>query len=240
MYPLGTRYLSVAVGPHFPIDQAPLTHSPRPKTMLKGLAGDLSGAGDVCHVMRDFSKCLAMQYLLPGEGIMFSMQSTKEEFTFTNHALLKIGGSSATTTRKLTERYDYRHETLTAVKFETAGIVDRDCEVKFKIGGKSVSIDIAKAEQADAQDFYKVLEMLSRRQLENNRAWEHGCLAMKYSSEALYLTEQSGQTLTKQSDEASSWIGALYERTHPLCYREFITSAFQELRLIDKMERFQK
>jgi hypothetical protein len=207
--------------------------------MLKGLAGDLSGAGDVCHVIKDFSQCLASQYLLPGEGIMFSMQSTKEEFTFTNHALLKISGSNSTTTRKLTERFDYRHETIKSVEFETAGLVDRDCEIKFKIGGKSVSIDVAKAEQADAQDFYKVLEMLSRRQLENNRAWEHGCLALKYSSEALYLTENSGQTLTKQSDEASTWVGQLYQRTHPLCYREFIVGAFQELRLIDKMERFQ-
>lgn len=207
--------------------------------MLKGLAGDLSGAGDVCHVVRDFSQCLGMQYLLPGEGIMLSMQSTKEEFTFTNHALLKIGGSNSTTTRKLAERYDYRHEVVTSVKFETAGLVDRDCEIKFKIGGKSVSIDVAKAEQADAQDFYKVLEMLSRRQMENNRAWEHGCLALKFSCEALYLTENSGQTLTKQTDEASTWIGELYKRTHPLCYREFIVGAFQELKLVDKMERFQ-
>eukprot|EP00644_Phytophthora_capsici_P001167 jgi/Phyca11/129653/e_gw1.86.137.1 len=207
--------------------------------MLKGLAGDLSGAGDVCHVMHDLSQCLGNQYLLPTETIMFSLQSTKEEFTFTNHALLKIAGSNSTTTRKLTERFDYRNETITSVKFETAGLVDRDCEIKFKMGGKSVSVDVAKAEQADAQDFYKVLEMLSRRQIENNRAWEHGCLALKYSSEALYLTENSGQTLVKQTNETSTWIGELYKRTHPLCYREFITGAFQELRLVDKMERFQ-
>ncbi|KAF4046155.1 hypothetical protein GN244_ATG01381 [Phytophthora infestans] len=189
--------------------------------MLKGLAGDLSGAGDVCHVMHDLSPCLANPYLLPNESIMFSMQSTKEEFTFTNHALLKIAGSNSTTTRKLTERFDYRNETITS------------------IGGKSMSIDVAKAEQADAQDFYKVLEILSRRQIENNRVWEHGCLALKYSSEAMYLTENSGQTLIKQTDETSSWIGELYKRSHPLCYRDVITAAFQELRLVDKMERFQ-
>lgn len=102
-----------------------------------------------------------------------------------------------------------------------------------------MSIDVAKAEQADAQDFYKVLEILSRRQIENNRVWEHGCLALKYSSEAMYLTENSGQTLIKQTDETSSWIGELYKRSHPLCYRDVITAAFQELRLVDKMERFQ-
>ncbi|RLN51261.1 hypothetical protein BBJ29_005350 [Phytophthora kernoviae] len=136
--------------------------------MLKGLAGDLSGAGDVCHVIKDFSQCLAAQYLLPGENVMFSLQSTKEEFTFTNHALFKIHGSNSTTTRKLTERFDYRHEIIKYVQFETAGLVDRDCEIKFKIGGKSVSIDVAKAEQADALDFYKVLELLSRKQLSNN------------------------------------------------------------------------
>ncbi|RLN93535.1 hypothetical protein BBJ28_00021292, partial [Nothophytophthora sp. Chile5] len=144
--------------------------------MLKGLAGDLSGAGDVCYVMRDFSHCLALQYLLPSENIMFSLQSTKEEFTFTNHALLKIAGSSSTTTRKLTERYDYRNETIKQVRFETAGLVDRDCEIKFRMGSKDVSIDVAKAEQADAQDFYKVLELLSRQQIANEHAWEFGRL----------------------------------------------------------------
>ncbi|KAI9980903.1 hypothetical protein PInf_010248 [Phytophthora infestans] len=205
--------------------------------MLKGLAGDLSGAGDVCHVMHDLSPCLANPYLLPNESIMFSMQSTKEEFTFTNHALLKIAGSNSTTTRKLTERFDYRNETITSVKFETAGLVDHDCEM-FKIGGKSMSIDVARRSKPTPRTFTR-LEILSRRQIENNRVWEHGCLALKYSSEAMYLTENSGQTLIKQTDETSSWIGELYKRSHPLCYRDVITAAFQELRLVDKMERFQ-
>lgn len=196
--------------------------------MIKGLVGDLSGAGDVCHVLHDLSKCLAKQYLLPNEEIMFSMQSIKEEFTFTNHALVKITGSSSMTTRKVTVRCDYRDETITSVQFETAGLVDRDCEIKFIIGNKS-PINVAKAEEAKAQEIYKVLERLRRRQLENQRAWEHGCLALKCSSEAMHLTEKSGQTLIKQTNEVSSWLQVLFARTHPLCYRELFVNVFQEL-----------
>ncbi|KAL4116710.1 hypothetical protein PRIC2_012162 [Phytophthora ramorum] len=79
----------------------------------------LTGTVDVCKIIADFSKCLASEYLLPNETIAFSMVSTKEEFTFTNMALIKLEGESATTTRKLVERYEYKSNTLSHVKFES-------------------------------------------------------------------------------------------------------------------------
>ncbi|KAL4088076.1 hypothetical protein PRIC1_012506 [Phytophthora ramorum] len=195
----------------------------------------LTGTADVCKIIADFSKCLASEYLLPNETIAFSMISTKEEFTFTNMALIKLEGESATTTRKLVERYEYKSNTLSHVKFESAGHVDRDCEIKFHIGNKDMSIDIARGEQTSAQGIYKVLELLSRAQVSNERLWEISTLGMKHASEALYLTENSGQTLQKQSDEATAWLYEAYKRTHPHCYREVIQAAFSDLRLVDKM-----
>ncbi|EEY67069.1 uncharacterized protein PITG_17668 [Phytophthora infestans T30-4] len=204
-------------------------------SLVKGLAGDLTGSADVCKIVADFSKCLASEYLLPNETIAFSMVSVKEEFTFTNMALILLEGENATTTRKLIERYDYKDSTIQHVKFESAGHVDRDCEIKFHIGAKSISIDIAKGEQTSAQGIYKVLELLSRAQVANERLWEISTLGIKHASEALYLTENSGQTLQKQSDEATAWLYGAYKRTHPHCYREVIRSAFSDLRLVDKM-----
>ncbi|OWY97715.1 hypothetical protein PHMEG_00031689 [Phytophthora megakarya] len=204
-------------------------------SLVKGLAGDLTGSADVCKIVADFSKCQASEYLLPNETIAFSLVSVKEEFTFTNMALITLEGETATTTRKLVERYEYKENTLRHIKFESAGHVDRDCEIKFHIGAQSMSIDIARGEQTSAQGIYKVLELLSRAQLANERLWEISTLGIKHASEALSLTENSGQTLTKQSDEATAWLYEAYKRTHPHCYREVIQTAFSDLRIVDKM-----
>ncbi|GAB9465492.1 Bacterial ph-like domain [Globisporangium polare] len=203
--------------------------------MLKGLTSDLTGTADITRPLKSFESALGAQYILPNEKIMFSLQSSKEEFTFTNHALLRIQGSSATTTRKLVTRFDYKHHTVDHVKFETAGRVDRDVEIKFRIGGESVSIDIAKDEEVVVRDYYKVLELLSRAQKKNERTWDLAKLALKSSSEALYLTEGSGQTLPRQSEEALTWLEDVFERTHPHCYRDVIHMAFEEIRTNSKM-----
>ncbi|KAG6618722.1 Bacterial PH-like domain [Phytophthora cinnamomi] len=204
-------------------------------SLVKGLAGDLTGSADVCKIVADFSKCQASEYLLPSETIAFSMVSCKEEFTFTNMALITLEGESATTTRKMVERYEYKDDKISQVKFESAGHVDRDCEIKFHIGSKGISIDVARGEQTSAQGIYKVLELISRAQVENERRWEISTLGIKHASEALRLTENSGQTLTKQSDEATAWLYEAYKRTHPHCYRDVIQAAFSDLGLVDKM-----
>jgi hypothetical protein len=204
--------------------------------MLKSLATDLSGAADVCHFVHNLSECLAAAFLLPGETLLFSFQSAKEEFSFTSQALLTVKGESATTTRKLVERHMFKHEVVRDVKFETAGNVDRDCEIKFVIGSEHVSIDIAKAEMADARDYYKVLTLLARAQASNERTWDLAKLALERSSDALYLSENSGQTLPRQSDETLAWLSDLYARTHPESYREVIEGALQELRTQGKSE----
>ncbi|CEG46361.1 Bacterial PH-like domain [Plasmopara halstedii] len=201
--------------------------------LVKGLAGDLTGSADVCKIVADFSKCLASDYLLPNETIAFSMVSVKEEFTFTNMALILLEGESATTTRKLVERYDYKDNIIQSVKFESAGHVDRDCEIKFLIGNKNISIDITKSEQTSARGIYKVLELLGRAQSSNERLWEISTLSIKHASDSLRLTENSGQTLHKQADEATAWLHDAYKRTHPHCYRDIIQKAFSDLRLVD-------
>lgn len=204
--------------------------------MLKGLASDLSGASDVCHIVSDLRSCQANAYLVPGEQIVFSFVSSKEEFSFTTHALLKIAGSSATTTRRLVERFRFKHEVVSHVKFETAGRVDRDCEIKFRIGSEHVSIDIARAEDDAARVYYKVIELLGREQRASERTWEFAKLSLKHASDALYLTENSGQTLGRQSDEALEWLQRIYERTHPESYREVIDAALLEVKTAGKME----
>lgn len=162
------------------------------------------------------------------------MVFAKEEFTFTNMALIKLIGENSTTTRKLVERLDYKDNTIRHVQFESAGIADRDCEIKLHIGTTEVSIDIARGEVTAAQGIYKVLELISRAQRSKERLWEISTLGMKHASETLRLGEKSGQALTKQSDEATGWLYEAYKRTHPHCYREVIPTAFSDLHLVNK------
>ncbi|DAZ93994.1 TPA: hypothetical protein N0F65_005505 [Lagenidium giganteum] len=204
--------------------------------MLKGITSDLTGASDICRPVRDLATCQAAQYLLPNEQILFSLQSIKEEFTFTNYWLIKVYGDSATTTRKLVSRAEFKHTLLEHVRFETAGRVDRDVEIKFKIGSDHISIDIARDEELEARLYYKVLVLLSRTQEEREREWEFACLGLEQSAKALRLTEASGQTLTKQANETLQWLQETYERTHPTCHRELIMGAFNTLRTTLKME----
>lgn len=203
--------------------------------MLKGLAADLTGSADICRVLADLGKAGAADYLLPQEELQFVLQAAKEEFAFTNQALLTLRGESSTTTRKVVERFDYKSHIIAHVRFETAGVVDRDCEIKFMVGDKAFSIDVAKGDEPELRVTYKVLELISRKQKENERSWEFGRLALDASSTALWLTEGSSQTLTKQSDETLAWIQELYARTHPRCYRDVIASAFQAVRAEGKM-----
>lgn len=208
--------------------------------MLRGLASDLTGSADVCRVVppQELSSCLASQFLLPpSETLLFSLQSSKEEFSFSNEALLKVEGENATTTRKLITRFDYKSHIVANVRFETAGRVDRDCELKFEIGSEHVSIDIRKDQEPQARELYKVLELLSRAQKKNERQWEFSRVALDKAAQALWLNETNGgQALTKQADEALTWIQQLYERTHPRCYRDVIQSAFNSVRTAQKME----
>jgi hypothetical protein len=203
--------------------------------MLKGLTSDLTGTADICRPVRDLSKALAVDYLLPGETLHFALNSAKEEFAFTNMALIACVGATATTTRKLVTRYDYKTDKIDEVEFETAGRVDRDVEIKFIIGGYKMSIDIAKDEIATAVIYYKVIELLSREQRRNLRAWDLAKTAMGHAAEALRLSEAGGFTLTSQSDEALTWLQAQYDRFNPRCYRDVIGRAFESVQSTSKV-----
>jgi hypothetical protein len=195
--------------------------------MLKGLASDLTGSSDICRPVRDFEKCLAFQYLLPTESIVFALQSSKEEFSFTNEALIRVEGENATTTRKLVERFEYKSHCVSDVKFETAGRADRDCEIKFTIGTSHISIDVATAEEPEARIYYKVLELLGREQRSNLRKWEHTTTALGHAATALRLRDG---VLTKQTDELASWLEAKHKQLQPRCYRDVLVATLQELR----------
>jgi hypothetical protein len=117
--------------------------------MLRTLATDLTGAGDVCRVLAasDASGTAAASKLLPEEELEFVLQDVREEFTFSDQALLMVRGDSAATTRRVIERFNYKSHILAHMRFETAGHVDHDCELQFVVGDRKVSIDVARTDE---------------------------------------------------------------------------------------------
>jgi hypothetical protein len=207
--------------------------------MFKGLTKDLAGTADICNTVTDLRKVDANAYLLPGEQVLFAFQSAKEEFAFTNEALITVKGENATTTRKLVTRYGYREYQVSRVEFETTGRVDRDCEIKFRLGEhEEVSIDIAKKEEQAVKKYYKVLVALQREQQDRRRGMGFSRLAMERSAETLRLdglhvssapsTSSSSENMGPLTSEASRVLQYLqqdFEQKNPRCYRATITAA---------------
>ncbi|TYZ67249.1 hypothetical protein PybrP1_006027 [[Pythium] brassicae (nom. inval.)] len=196
--------------------------------MFKGLTKDLSGTADICLIATDYSKLLAHGYLLPAEEeILFAFASAKEEFVFTNEALITVRGENATTTRKLVERVEFRDHQIADVKFETTGRVDRDCELKFQIGVKSVSIDVARKEEDAAKLYYKALVGLAREQEERARRWSFAQSGLERAAKSLKLraTAPKDAGVVGFASQTFDWLMTDYAHVNPRCYKVVITKA---------------
>lgn len=192
---------------------------------IKGLASDIAGTTDICDVVADVSSAWASSYLLPEEEILYALQSVRQEFAFTNRALIKVSAETSTTTRKRVERFEYKTHTLENVKFESTGVVDRDCELEFKIGEQKFKIDIERSKEEEIKGFYKALVLLGHKQEEDKLEWELVKQAMATAKDTVRRSDADRQSLNQQSDETLRWMKAQHERTHPHCYKSVIKSA---------------
>ncbi|KAE8991821.1 hypothetical protein PR003_g20113 [Phytophthora rubi] len=192
---------------------------------IKGLASDIAGTTDICDVVSDLSGAWAASYVLPEEEILYALQSVGQEFAFTTRALITVSAETSTTTRKLVERFEYKSHRVVSVKFESTGVVDRDCELQFKVGETKFEIDIVRGKEEEVKAFYKALVLLGHRQDENELEWELARQAVTAAKDTVRLSEAGRQSLNQQSDETLGWMKAQYERTHPHRYKDVIKGA---------------
>ncbi|RLN51141.1 hypothetical protein BBJ29_009933 [Phytophthora kernoviae] len=193
-------------------------------TTIKGLAADIAGTTDICKVVADLSDTWAASYLLPEEEILYSLQSVRQEFSFTNRALIKVTAETSTTTKKLVERLEYKSHRIEDVKFQSTGVVDRDCELKLKVGSESFSIDIARDQEVEVKGFYKALVLLGHQQEENEQQWELARQAVSTAADTVKISGTGRESLNQQSDDTLAWMQAQYTRTHPHSYKEIVVS----------------
>lgn len=151
--------------------------------MLKKFAAEALGLSDIGIIVppSDYDKVDSDDYLFheDGERIFFLIKSKKDEYCFTNLALIHVDGDSAVSSKRSIKRYEYASYLFDDVAIETAGTVDLDVELKFTVGGARLSIDVRKSYLEQLKDIYKALHTIGKLQRIDARAREHAlqCLA---------------------------------------------------------------
>jgi hypothetical protein len=146
--------------------------------MFKKIAAETLGISDIGKIISpsDYDKVDADDYLFheDGEKIYFLIKSKKDEYCFTNFALIHVDGQSAVSSKRVVKRYEYISYKVSQVFIETAGNIDLDIELKFTLSeinqstntGNRIafSIDISKNCLEALKDIYKVLITIEKLQ----------------------------------------------------------------------------
>jgi hypothetical protein len=142
--------------------------------MFKKFAAEALGLSDIGIIVqpKDFDKVDADDYLFheDQERIYFLIKSKKDEYCFTNLALIHVDGESAISSKRAIRRYDYAYYAIANVGIETAGTIDLDVELKFSIGDKLFSIDVRKDYLEALKDIYKALHTIGKLQRQDEIA----------------------------------------------------------------------
>src|SRR5699024_1897155 len=105
--------------------------------MFGKVASEALGLSDIGKVIekKDFDKTEADDYVMneDGEEIFFLIKSKRDEYCFTNQALIHVDGTSATSKKRTLRRHSFARNRISNVVLETAGSIDRDVEIKFAL-----------------------------------------------------------------------------------------------------------
>jgi hypothetical protein len=136
------------------------------------MATDVLGLSDIGKIIepKDYDKTDADDYVFheDNEQIYFLIKTKADEYCFTNLALIHVDGDSAVSSKRTLRRYPYHQYTISNVELETAGRIDLDVEIKFKLGERNYSIDVQKDQIEKLKDLYKALLKISEITHENS------------------------------------------------------------------------
>ena len=171
--------------------------------MFKRLAADALGISDIGVIVgpEDYNKVDADDYLFSedGEKIFFLIKSKKDEYCFTNLALIHVDGDSAVSSKRSIKRYDYSTNLVSNVTIETAGTLDMDIELKFHLDGTEFSIDVKKTFIEPLKDIYKALISIGKQQQRDAVCRENALQALEATASVHKLNiAPDGGSLTSQ------------------------------------------
>jgi hypothetical protein len=186
--------------------------------MFKKLAAEALGISDIGIIVAppDYDKVDSDDYLFheDGEKIFFLIKSKKDEYCFTNIALIHVDGDSAVSAKRRVKRYEYYASQFSNVSLETAGTLDMDIELKFSIGDKNFSIDIGKRFVEELKNIYKALYTISRQQRKDAMSRENAlrCLDTVSSIYKLSSVESDAALIGRYTSLLDNLNTTLFDR----------------------------
>ncbi len=200
--------------------------------MFKKFAAEALGISDVGVIIApaDYNKVDADDYLFheDGEKIFFLIKSKKDEYCFTNLALLHVDGESAVSAKRTIKRYEYRSHRISRVTIETAGTIDLDVELKFYVDDLHFSIDVRKNFLESLKDIYKALSTIGRLQERNAEARENaqrtlGAIASMYRLNAVGSDDAVVKQYTALLDAVNTTVQDRFAgRDYSLVFEKYI------------------
>ena len=186
--------------------------------MFKKLASEALGISDIGRIIppSDYDKVQADDYVLheDGEKIYFLIKSKKDEYCFTNRALIHVDGDSAISSKRTLRRYEYYKSPISGVALETAGTVDLDAEIKFIIGDEAMSVDVDKRQATQLADLYKALYAISLEVSSNAGKYATATTSVDKALSAVADTRSTGATkaddLAHMTRFVSQWLNEAY------------------------------
>lgn len=165
--------------------------------MFKKFAAEALGISDIGVIVSpaDYDKVDADDYLFheDGEKIFFLIKSKKDEYCFTNLALIHVDGDSAVSSKRMIKRYEYVTQRIGYVAIETAGTLDMDVELKFSIGESAFSIDVKKSFIEQVKDIYKALIAIGKQQTRDGIARDNALRTLEAMGGMLKLNNLGGE-----------------------------------------------
>lgn len=190
--------------------------------LFKKIAADALGLSDIGRIIepKDYDKTDADDYVMheDNERIYFLIKTKADEYCFTNLALIHVDGQSAVSSKRTLFRYPYSQHKISNVTLETAGKLDMDVEIKFRLGDIQFDIDVQKDQIEKLKDLYKSLLRISETTYENsvvtslaNESLEKAVTILQNSrTEELKLSEQYKEL----TEFGFNWLTSIREQYH--------------------------
>ena len=186
--------------------------------MFKRIAADALGLSDIGVIVppQEYDKVDSDDFILQEEKerIFFLIKSKMDEYCFTNKALIHVDGTSAVSSKRTLRRLSYSKYPIEHVLLETAGTIDLDAEIKFKMGSYDYSIDVGKNHLEGLKDLYKALVKISSIQKKNARSMQYDQKSLELASQTVNRSSSS-QTLEEEfkkiNEYSFEWLTHFYE-----------------------------
>ncbi len=190
--------------------------------VFKKMASDALGLSDVGKIIdpKDFDKTDSDDYVMheDQEKIYFLIKTRADEYCFTNLALIHVDGESAVSSKRTLKRYPYSRHPIADVFLETAGKIDIDVEIAFKLGAEQFKIDVQKNQIEQLKDLYKSLLRISEMTYENGIVIDMANQSLDKAAGILQSSRPSNVALDEQysklTDFGFTWLTSVRNQYH--------------------------